>query len=123
MSSGCGAKGLFMKNSIKLLSVGVLCGAVFGLNTTSALGAPVDAAESTAISSATTTEAIPWSKIGAKVGADYKGDGLAVTPTEHGARLRCAFQRLDGEATREGLWLTSTVTNSASERFRVVAVQ
>jgi hypothetical protein len=36
-------------------------------------------------------------------------DGLAVSPTEGGAGLRCVFQRLEGEATREGLWLTSTV--------------
>src|SRR5205085_7790002 len=64
---------------------------------------------------------IPWSQIGAKAGADYKGDGLAVIATTEGARLRCAFQKLEGEATPEGLWLTSTVTNGASDRFRVVA--
>ena len=38
-----------------------------------------------------------------------------------GARLHCVFQRLDGEATPEGLWLTSTVTNTVSDRFRVTA--
>ena len=65
--------------------------------------------------------AIPWSQIGAKAGADYQGDGLAVTPTESGARLHCVFQRLDGEATPQGLWLTSTVTNAVSDRFRVTA--
>src|SRR5256885_323542 len=27
----------------------------------------------------------------------------------------------EGEATREGLWLTSTVTNAVNDRFRVVA--
>ena len=32
--------------------------------------------------------AIRWSQIGAKAGADYKGDGLAVTPGQSGARLR-----------------------------------
>ena len=64
---------------------------------------------------------IPWSEIGAKAGADYKGDGLAVTPTESGARLRCIFQRLDGDATREGLWLTSTLANRVKDRFRVTA--
>jgi hypothetical protein len=53
----------------------------------------------------------------------YKGDGLGVTPTGSGARLRCVFQRLDGEATPEGLWLTSTVTNTVSERFRVRAME
>src|SRR5712691_2131312 len=62
-----------------------------------------------------------WSQIGAKAGADYQGDGLAVSPTAGGARLRCVFQRLEGEATREGLWLTSTVTNGVSDRFRIVA--
>ena len=69
-----------------------------------------------------TTSAIPWNQIGAKAGADYKGDGLAVTPTESGAHLHCVFQRLDGEATPEGLWLTSTVTNTVSDRFRVTAM-
>ena len=67
-------------------------------------------------------QAIPWNQIGAKAGADYKGDGLAVTPTGSGARLHCVFQRLDGEATPEGLWLTSTVTNTVSDRFRVTAM-
>ena len=67
--------------------------------------------------------AIPWSQIGAKAGADYQGDGLAVIPTAEGARLRCVFQRLEGEATREGLWLTSTVTNAVNDRFRVVAAE
>jgi len=67
---------------------------------------------------------IPWSQIGAKAGADYKGDGLAVIATAEGARLRCAFQKLEGEATREGLWLTSTVippSGTVRDRFRIVA--
>jgi hypothetical protein len=40
--------------------------------------------------------------------------------------LRCVFQRLDGEATREGLWLTSTVIppgGTVNDRFRLVAVE
>src|SRR5277367_3312175 len=57
-----------------------------------------------------TPAAIPWSQIGAKAGVDYQGDGLAVSSTAQGARLHCVFQQLDGEATAEGLWLTSTVT-------------
>src|SRR5213593_1031745 len=64
---------------------------------------------------------IPWSEIGAKAGADYQGEGLSVKPAANGARLRCVFQRLEGEATTEGLWLFSTVTNAAQARFRVVA--
>ena len=67
------------------------------------------------------TQAIPWNQIGSKAGADYQGDGLAVTPTAGGARLHCIFQRLDGEATTAGLWLTSTVTNQTSDRFRIRA--
>jgi hypothetical protein len=67
---------------------------------------------------------IPWSQIGAKAGPDYQGDGLGVSPTAQGARLRCVFQRLEGEATSEGLWLTSTAVppgGKVRDRFRVVA--
>ena len=70
---------------------------------------------------ARTSQAIPWSQISAKAGADYQGDGLAVSPSAEGARLRCVFQRLEAEATREGLWLTSTVTNAVNDRFRIAA--
>ena len=69
-----------------------------------------------------TPAAIPWNQIGTKAGANYQGDGLAVSPTAEGARLHCVFQQLDGEATPEGLWLTSTVTNIQSDRFRVTAM-
>jgi hypothetical protein len=64
-------------------------------------------------------KAIPWDQIGAKAGVDYKGK--APTMTEQGARLRCVFQRLEAEATREGLWLAATVTNQNQDRFRVTA--
>ena len=70
---------------------------------------------------ANNTPAIPWEQIGAKAGVDYHGEGLSVAATAGGARLHCVFQRLDGEATAEGLWLVSTVTNQPGERFRVVA--
>src|SRR6516225_5362397 len=70
-----------------------------------------------------TPTTIPWDQIGARAGADYQGDGLAVTPSGSGARLHCLFQRLEGEATPQGLWLTSTVTNTASDRFRVTAIE
>ena len=68
-----------------------------------------------------------WSQIGARSGAEYKGDGLTVIPVPQSgsARLRCVFQRLEGDATGEGLWLTSTAISlggTASDRFRVVAV-
>jgi hypothetical protein len=70
---------------------------------------------------AKTSQAIPWSQVGDKAGANYQGDGLAVIFRAKGARLRCVFQRLEGEATREGLWLTSTITNAIKDRFRVTA--
>ena len=54
--------------------------------------------------------AIPWEQIGAKAGSDYHGQGLSVAATGDGARLHCVFQRLEGEATAEGLWLVSTVS-------------
>ena len=76
-----------------------------------------------AADTAKSPSAIPWTDIGAKAGAIYGGEGLDVTPTESGARLHCVFQRLDGEATPEGLWLTSTVTNTAGDRFRVTAME
>ena len=68
-----------------------------------------------------TPRTISWSELEARAMALYSGDGFAVTPTERGARLHCGFQRLDGEATREGLWLTSTVTDASKDRFCVVA--
>jgi hypothetical protein len=36
-------------------------------------------------------------QIDAKAGVDYKG--LAVTPTRDGAKLRCVFQKMEGEVT------------------------
>jgi hypothetical protein len=70
---------------------------------------------------AQTSSLIPWSEIGAKAGVDYKGDGFTVSAVRAGAQLHCAFQRLDGEATREGLWLTSTAPDQPHDRFRVTA--
>ncbi len=64
------------------------------------------------------TAAIPWTEIGARAGAGYEGDGLAVLATEEGALLRCMFQRLEGDATAQGLWLR---TVGSDGRFRVMA--
>lgn len=66
-------------------------------------------------------ESIDWNQIGTTAGADYQAEGLSVAATEAGARLHCVFQRLDGEATAEGLWLVSTVANQPADRFRVLA--
>lgn len=64
---------------------------------------------------------IPIDQIGVVAGKDYSGDGLSVKVTAAGATLRCVFQRLDGEATSEGLWLKSTLSNQTADRFRVMA--
>ena len=68
-----------------------------------------------------THQAIAWADLGARATAQYAGEGLSVTQSPSGAvRLRCDFQKLEGEATSEGLWLSSTAPGAAS-RFRVVA--
>ena len=97
----------------------MFCAVALGIGSSFSLSATAEDSADTAPAKTS----IPWSQIGAKAGADYQGDGLAVSaiPQSGTARLRCVFQRLEGEATREGLWLTSTVTNGVSERFRVVA--
>jgi hypothetical protein len=64
--------------------------------------------------------AIPFSDIGARATANYHGDALGVTATADGARLRCGFQKLEGHATPEGLWLESTKPGSTG-RLRVTA--
>jgi hypothetical protein len=46
---------------------------------------------------------------------------LSISPTADGALLHCDFQKLHGNATREGLWLTSTA-RSDDQPFRVTAI-
>jgi hypothetical protein len=59
--------------------------------------------------------------LGARASAEYHGDGLTVSSVADGARLHCAFQRLQGDATRAGLWLTSLTQDAKQDRFCVVA--
>src|ERR1035441_10232013 len=94
-----------MKTNIILFQARLFCAVALRIGSSLSLAAA--AAESADTTPAKTS--IPWSQLGAKAGADYQGDGLAVSPAVEGARLHCVFQRLEGEATREGLWLTSTV--------------
>lgn len=69
-----------------------------------------------------TSPTITWSELGVKVTAQYSRDGLAVsTDPQRVVRLRCTFQKLEGEATRQGLWLNSTAEGKAADRLRVVA--
>src|SRR5216684_2320607 len=106
-----------MKTKLKLFQARMFCTVALGIGSSFSLAV---AAEDPADTAPAKTS-IPWSQLGAKAGADYKGNGVAVIATAEGARLRCAFQKLEGEATREGLWLTSTVTNASNGRFRVMA--
>src|SRR6266496_3452463 len=108
-----------MKPKLKLIQARMFCAVALEIGSSFSLAAAAEDSAETA--PAKTSEAIQWSEIGEKAAADYRGDGLALIPTADGARLRCVFQRLEGEATREGLWLTSTVTNAVKDRFRIVA--
>src|ERR1041385_3301070 len=67
------------------------------------------------------TQPIAWNELGAKATAQYSGDGLAVNTTTNGAQLRCVFQKLEGEVTPQGLWLSSTAQGSSNTHFRVLA--
>ena len=64
---------------------------------------------------------IPIDQLGAAATKQYQGNGLSVRAAADGARLRCVFQRLEGHATSDGLWLTSTAKDATGEQFRVVA--
>ena len=68
------------------------------------------------------TVTIPLDQIGAVAEKQYSGNGLSVAVTPDGARLRCMFQRMEGRATKEGLWLTSTADGAKRVPFRVKAV-
>src|SRR6266702_3842833 len=109
-----------LKTKLKLVQARLFFAVALGIGLSFGLAAAAGDSAATAPAK----PPVPWSQIGAKAGADYQGDGLAVSPTAGGARLRCVFQRLEGEATREGLWLTSTVippSGTVNDRFRVVA--
>ena len=60
---------------------------------------------------------ISFPDLGAAVQKQYAGDGLSVEAYGGGARLHCLFQRLDGVATPEGLWLASTAESQQAARF------
>src|SRR5438445_13836303 len=108
-----------MQPGLKLFRARIFSCVALAIGSSFAVGAV--SKDSAPIAPAKTSEAIPWSQIGAKAGGNYKGHGLAVIPTADGAQLRCVFRQLEGTATREGLWLTSTSEESKGEGFRVVA--
>jgi hypothetical protein len=104
------------------IEIGPLCLALIVLAMQVLLTPEANAMSTPPTSDAQPSEPLPWSELGARAVADYKGDGLSVSVGAEGTvRLRCAFQRLEGETTSEGLWLTSTIANTVTERFQVVA--
>ncbi len=64
---------------------------------------------------------IPWDQIGTETDRRYSGQSLAISREGQGVRLRVAFQKLEGLATLDGLWLDSTKPGIGCERFRVLA--
>jgi hypothetical protein len=71
-------------------------------------------------SMAETNQPIPCAEVGANATAQYSGHGLDIIPTPRGARLRCIFQKLEGEITAEGLSVASTLPG-ASGRVQLTA--
>lgn len=67
------------------------------------------------------SQAVPLRQLGAAVERRYSGDGLGVERHANGARLRCVFQRLEAEATTNGLSLASTAGGAKGARFGVTA--
>ena len=67
-----------MKTKLRLFQARLFCAAALGIGSSFSLTAA--AADSADPAPAKTSQAIPWSQLGAKGGADYQGDGLAVIP-------------------------------------------
>src|SRR5258708_40056902 len=109
---------MIIKTKFKLIQARLLCAGALGIGSSFEL-VPQSAQSGTADPAdpapARTSQAIPWSQIGARAGADYQGDGLAIRLTPGGARLRCVFQRLEGEAPAEGLRVTSPVAKGGTQ--------
>src|SRR5579864_7488 len=76
-----------------------------------------NAALPTTPSAGLTTAPIPIDQIGTVVSRQYSGDGLSVEFSPDRARLRCSFQKLNGEVTTEGLWLASTADGAKGEEI------
>jgi hypothetical protein len=69
--------------------------------------------------------AILLDQLGAEAQKHYAGEGISISPTAKGAQVRSVLQDLEGEASPDGLWLTSNADEDAGKvnRFRVRAVE
>ena len=99
-----------MKTKLNLVQARMFCAVALGIGSSFSL----TAAAGNSPDAAPAKTSVPWSQVGAKAGVDYQGDGLVVSPTAEGARLRCVFQQLEGEVTSEGL----TCMRGANSRRR-----
>jgi hypothetical protein len=63
-----------------------------------------------------TNKTIPWFEIASRAGEQNHGEAPGISVTGAGTLLHSWLQELDAEATRQGLWLTSTVS-SGGERL------
>src|ERR1035437_8304324 len=125
----CAASLDLQANNETEVRVALTCGSMVGSGTLAASSFDVqsDSASAWLVGSedvyapSQTATPIPLAELGAKADAQYQGDGLSIVPAEGGAHLRCVFQKLEGQATAEGLWLVSTASGARSDRFRIVA--
>lgn len=67
-----------------------------------------------------TNKTIPWFEIASRAGEQNHGEAPGISVTGEGTLLHSWLQELDAEATRQRLWLTSTVS-SGGERLQVSA--
>jgi len=68
------------------------------------------------------SKSIPFSELGAKATADYKGDAIGITTTADGARLHTGFQKLSGTVSCEGLRLDSTESEGGGLTLTATAI-
>lgn len=61
---------------------------------------------------------IPFAEIGTKASADYRGEAIGIRATVDGAKMHTGFQKLEAEATPEGLWLSSAEEDGGRLRLR-----
>lgn len=64
-----------------------------------------------------TDKSVQWSELGRAAQAQYDGDGLSISSTDTGARLRCVFQRLNAQVSAQGLRLISTAPGNSHDRL------
>lgn len=99
---------------MKSFPLGILCSAAFWL-------AAIGAGAASALEAGLEQKSYPVEHLGAEAQRQYAGDGIGISATPGGALLRADFQKLEGHATADGLWMKSLETPGQVDRFRVKA--